>query len=81
MLVKGGDIKVGAIDPVSSASSIQMKRHNMARTGQKTNPPAKEGGQPATPVPSPAPVEDDDHEDGDIATPKRDRYGTDDEPL
>jgi hypothetical protein len=24
---------------------------------------------------------DDDDEDGDIATPKRDRYGTDDEPL
>ncbi|UPK36165.1 hypothetical protein IVB18_01915 [Bradyrhizobium sp. 186] len=24
---------------------------------------------------------DDDHEDGDIATPKRDRYGPDDEPL
>jgi hypothetical protein len=31
--------------------------------------------------PPPAPVEDDDFEDGDIATPKRDRYGTDDEPL
>jgi len=24
---------------------------------------------------------EDDHEDGDIATPKRDRYGEDDEPL
>jgi hypothetical protein len=30
--------------------------------------------------PSSRPVEDD-SEDGDIATPKRDRYGTDDEPL
>jgi hypothetical protein len=29
----------------------------------------------------PAPVEDDDIEDGDIATPKRDRYGEDDQPL
>jgi hypothetical protein len=29
----------------------------------------------------PKPAEDDDYEDGDIATPKRDRYGTDDEPL
>jgi hypothetical protein len=30
----------------------------------------------------PAPrVDDDDYEDGDIATPKRDRYGNDDEPL
>jgi hypothetical protein len=29
----------------------------------------------------PKPAEDDDYEDGDIATPKRDRYGSDDEPL
>jgi hypothetical protein len=29
----------------------------------------------------PPPLTDDDFEDGDIATPKRDRYGTDDEPL
>ena len=28
-----------------------------------------------------APVDDDDYEDGDIATPKRDRSGNDDEPL
>jgi len=31
--------------------------------------------------PPPPPIEDDDVEDGDIATPKRDRYGSDDEPL
>jgi hypothetical protein len=30
--------------------------------------------------PSPFPMGDD-YEDGDIATPKRDRYGSDDEPL
>jgi hypothetical protein len=30
--------------------------------------------------PPPKPIEDD-QEDGDIATPKRDRYGEDDEPL
>jgi hypothetical protein len=29
----------------------------------------------------PAPIADDDIEDGDIATPKRDRHGDDDEPL
>ena len=29
----------------------------------------------------PARVEDDEPEDGDIATPKRDRHGNDDEPL
>jgi hypothetical protein len=53
----------------------------MSGTAPKTSPPAKEGGQPAPPVPPPAPIEDDDFEDGDIATPKKDRYGTDDEPL
>jgi hypothetical protein len=47
----------------------------------KTNPPATEVGKPAKPVPQPAPIEDDDTEDGDIATPKRDRDGSDDEPL
>jgi len=31
--------------------------------------------------PPPPPVEDDEYEDGDIATPKRDRHGNDDEPL
>jgi hypothetical protein len=30
---------------------------------------------------SPPPIEDDDFEDGDIATPKRDRSGDDDLPL
>jgi hypothetical protein len=35
-----------------------------------------------TPKKKPPPLQDDeDHEDGDIATPKKDRYGTDDEPL
>jgi hypothetical protein len=29
----------------------------------------------------PKAVEDDDDEDGDMATPKRDRYGEDDQPL
>jgi hypothetical protein len=53
----------------------------MGGTGPKTNPPATEVGKPTKPVPPPAPIEDDDSEDGDIATPKRDRYGSDDEPL
>jgi hypothetical protein len=29
----------------------------------------------------PKTVDDDDDEDGDMATPKRDRYGEDDQPL
>jgi hypothetical protein len=32
-------------------------------------------------TPRPAAVEDDEIEDGDIATPKRDRNGDDDQPL
>jgi hypothetical protein len=51
----------------------------MGRIGQKGEPPNKPGGKSKTPPP--APIEDDDIEDGDIATPKRDRSGTDDEPL
>ena len=47
----------------------------------KTNPPVPDAGKPATPIPPVTPIEDDDIEDGDIATPKHDRYGTDDEPL
>ena len=45
---------------------------------KKGNAPGKDN-QPKKS--SPKPVEDDDYEDGDIATPKRDRYGEDDEPL
>ena len=56
----------------------------MGGTGRKSAPPKSgssrkdDSGGNKTP---PAPVEDDDVEDGDIATPKRDRYGNDDEPL
>lgn len=51
----------------------------MGRTGQKRELPNKLGGK--SKKPPPAPIDDDDIEDGDIATPKRDRSGTDDEPL
>jgi hypothetical protein len=45
----------------------------------KHEPPKKDGGKPGKPPP--AATEDDDGEDGDFATPKRDRYGDDDQPL
>jgi hypothetical protein len=51
----------------------------MGGTGKKSEPPKKDDGKPKKPPPSKA--QDDDYEDGDIATPKRDRYGNDDEPL
>jgi hypothetical protein len=52
----------------------------MAGMDKKGKPPTKESGKPKKPPP-PSQTEDDDYEDGDMATPKRDRYGNDDEPL
>ena len=51
----------------------------MGGFGKKTRPPKKDDGKPKKPPPSPH--DDDEFEDGDIATPKRDRHGNDDEPL
>jgi hypothetical protein len=51
----------------------------MGGTGKKNEPPKQDGDKPKKPEPIPA--EDEDYEDGDIATPKRDRSGDDDEPL
>jgi hypothetical protein len=51
----------------------------MAKTGKTIERPKKADDKAKKPQP---PREtDDDYEDGDIATPKRDRYGNDDEPL
>jgi hypothetical protein len=49
--------------------------------GPKTpiEPPNKSDDKPKKP--ERVPVDDDDFEDGDFATPKRDRDETDDEPL
>jgi hypothetical protein len=52
----------------------------MGGTDKKSAPPKKGEGKSKGPPPVPA-VEDDNVEDGDIATPKRDRFGDDDEPL
>jgi hypothetical protein len=51
----------------------------MGGTGKKREPPRKSDDK--SKKSPPAPSEDDDYEDGDIATPKRDRYGEDDQPL
>ena len=55
----------------------------MGGTGGKSEPPKQDNDKPKKPKEKPKtkPVEDEDYEDGDIATPKRDRYGNDDEPL
>jgi hypothetical protein len=52
------------------------KKHEVPK---KPGLPNKAGGK--SKQPPPAASEDDDDEDGDIATPKRDRYGDDDQPL
>jgi hypothetical protein len=55
----------------------------MTKIGNKTakpNEPPKQAEDKAK-KPKPRRDTDDDDEDGDIATPKRDRYGNDDEPL
>lgn len=51
----------------------------MAGTDKQGKSPIKDDGKPKKPAPPP--TEDDDYEDGDFATPKKDRCGNDDEPL
>jgi hypothetical protein len=63
----------------SNVDSSDRKRHHMGGTGRKHAPPKPANDKPKKP--EHAPVEDDDDEDGDMATPKRDRHGNDDEPL
>ena len=53
----------------------------MGVTGKNTKPPAKTGDKLKKAPPPPPPAEEDDIEDGDFATPKRDRHGDDDQPL
>jgi hypothetical protein len=55
-----------------------IKGNNMGGTGKKSELPSKDDRKAKK---SPPPVEDDDVEDGDIATPKRNRSGDDDRPL
>jgi hypothetical protein len=49
-------------------------------SGKDKKEAGKQGGKPKKPPP-PSADNDEDYEDGDIATPKKDRYGPDDEPL
>jgi hypothetical protein len=51
----------------------------MGGNSGKSAPPKQDND--TSKKPKGKPIKDDDREDGDIATPKRDRYGNDDEPL
>jgi len=52
----------------------------MGNMGRKAEPPKTADDKSKKPPPPPT-AEEEDVEDGDMATPKRDRYGNDDEPL
>ncbi|TFV77078.1 hypothetical protein E4K64_10310 [Bradyrhizobium frederickii] len=65
-----------------------MQHHHpgpaMTKTAKPSEPPKTAKEKPANDKakkPLPVDIDDDDYEDGDIATPKRDRHGPDDEPL
>jgi hypothetical protein len=66
-----------------TASIHPIEGENMGGIGKKGELPDYLPGKDEDKAkkPPPLPVNDDDIEDGDIATPKRDRYGDDDEPV
>jgi hypothetical protein len=76
MTVKGGEIEV--MGDWAPGADRSKQEGVMGGTG-KNEPPDKNNGKSTKPPP--APIEDGDIEDGDIATPKRDRNGDDDQPL
>ena len=82
MPVKVGQIEVNAslrADMASKTPADPAKRNDMGGIGKNSEPPKQDNNKPKKP--KRRPVEDEDEEDGDIATPKRDRNGNDDEPL
>jgi hypothetical protein len=78
-------------DVDSCDDSSDPKGRNMGGIGKERKPPkpvddkskekSKEKSEEKSKKPPPPQAEDDEPEDGDIATPKRDRHGNDDEPL
>ncbi|MDA9406595.1 hypothetical protein XH80_07620 [Bradyrhizobium sp. CCBAU 45384] len=56
-------------------------RSAMAKSAKPSERPKTKTVADKVREPQPPRDTDDDYEDGDIATPKRDRYGNDDEPL
>jgi hypothetical protein len=80
ILVKGVQIRIERCRRLIGSRSIHpVKETMMGRTDKKNQPPGKSDREPGKSPPTP--VADDDVEDGDFATPKRDRHGDDDEPL
>ena len=67
----------------SHMTLVHAEGANMGGIGKEAKPPKKLPGEDADKAkrPPPVPVGDDEIEDGDFATPKRDRTGEDDQPL
>ena len=63
----------------SMRSGNDISGNDMGEIKRKAERPKKDDSK--SKKPSPATVEDEDYEDGDIATPKLDPCGDDDEPL
>ncbi len=82
MPVKGGEIAIERCSGLTGLRSIHpIERNNMGGTDKKSEHPKQDDAKPKKPPPPPSPIEEDDFEDGDIATPKRDRCDDDDQPL
>jgi hypothetical protein len=62
-----------------ATSILDQMGKDMGRTGKKAALPKKDDDKSAKSPP--AAVEEEDYEDGDFATPKRDRNDEDDRPL
>jgi hypothetical protein len=75
---KGGEIEVAGVT-LNLTGGYDMGGTGRDHQPPKNEPPKKDGGKSGKPPP--AGTEDDDSEDGDFATPKRDRYGDDDQPI
>jgi hypothetical protein len=80
MPLKGGQIEVIGVTVLPRRASIRpIKANNMGGTGKRSEFPGTEDRKSRKPPPAPA--GDDDIEDGDFATPKRDRHGDDHHPV
>jgi hypothetical protein len=79
MPLKIGRIEVNAPFRHMKADQLAEKRNDMGGNSGKSAPAKQDNDK--SKKPKGKPIKDEDYEDGDIATPKRDRYGNDDEPL
>lgn len=71
-----------AVEPMKRTGKISIdptSEHDAGGAGNKEKAPAKVGGE--SDESQPPPLEDDDFEDGDFATPRQDHHGDDDQPL